>query len=426
MLVGRSYSSIADILGKLDRENMTSNHSEIWDAVIVGAGAAGLMCAATAGLAGQRVIVIEHTQKIAEKIRISGGGRCNFTHLHSTPANFLSNNKHYCRSALSRYTPQDFVNLVDRYKIDWVEKTEGQLFARDSAQQIIDMLVDQTQQAQVKIQRQTTITQVEHRDNRFHLTCEAEGKLQHLQARQLVVASGGKSIPKIGATGWGYTVADQFDLKVTPTRAALVPLTFAGTLLDDMKSLSGVSIPEVSVSCGAGSFQDAALFTHRGLSGPAILQISSYWEEGEGLSLDLLPREGVAESLKALKASGKKQLLSTVLKAKLPQRLIEGLSQEIGADPTLQDASHKLIEQWGERINHWRVIPSGSEGYRTAEVTLGGVDTAALSSKTMAAKEIPGLYFIGEVVDVTGHLGGHNFQWAWASGYAAGQAIAQY
>lgn len=405
---------------------MTLKTNDLWDAVVVGAGAAGLMCAATAGLLGQRVLLLEHTNKIGEKIRISGGGRCNFTHLHSTPANFLSSNPHFCRSALSRYTPYDFLDLVERYNIAWVEKTAGQLFAQDSAQLIIDMLVDQTQTAGVEIRLQTSIKQTAYRDNRFVLDCETDGQRKTIETRQVVVATGGKSIPKIGATGWGYTVAEHFGLPLVTTRAALVPLTFSGALLDKMKDLSGVAVPNATVACGTGHFEDAALFTHRGLSGPGILQISSYWREGEAIALDLLPHVVVAEVLKAQKSEGKKQRVSSVLKSQLPQRLVDSLAREIGADPGLQDASYKIIEQWGTRVNAWHITPSGSEGYRTAEVTLGGVDTTALSSKTMAAKNLPGLYFIGEVVDVTGHLGGHNFQWAWASGHAAGRAVAAY
>ncbi|MEH0075809.1 NAD(P)/FAD-dependent oxidoreductase [Pannonibacter sp. Pt2] len=388
------------------------------DVLVLGAGAAGLMCAIEAGKRGLSVLVIDHAKRPAEKIRISGGGRCNFTNLHTTPANFLSQNPRFCVSALKRYTPQHFLKLVEAHRIPWHEKTLGQLFCDNAAMDIIHMLLREAEAAGVKLWMETSFTAVSKPDDRFSVATSRGA----LRTRALVVATGGPSIPKMGATGIGYEIAKQFGLAVVQPRPALVPLTFS----DDNKilctKLAGVSVDAV-VSFGKTRFREGLLFTHRGLSGPSVLQISSYWREGQPITVDLLPQTDVFAALKAGKTSHGKQDVRTALAGLLPKRLAEELSAAHGFGGRLADQPDKVLQRTGSAINSWQLLPAGTEGYRTAEVTLGGVDTTALSSRSMEANDVPGLYFIGEVVDVTGHLGGFNFQWAWASGHAAGQAV---
>ena len=393
--------------------NLPKSH---FDVAIIGAGAAGMMCAIEAGRRGRRVVLIDHAEKPGEKIRISGGGRCNFTNTRTTPANFISRNPHFCKSALKRYTPADFIKWVDARNIAWHEKTLGQLFCDDSATQIISMLTDHCRDAQVTLRLSTSVETVEKsgagfalKTDRSPVTCDA-----------LVIATGGKSIPKMGATDFAYRIARQFGLGVIDTRPALVPLTFSGDLLDEMKALSGVST-EAEVSCNGAKFREALLFTHRGISGPSILQISSYWREGDEVSIDLAPNVDVLARLKTARQNHGKLAPQNVLAEFLPKRLADSIALRAGLEGKIGDASDVRLQHLANAAKQWRVKPVGSEGYRTAEVTLGGIDTDGLSSKTMEAKTTPGLYFIGEAVDVTGWLGGYNFQWAWASGWAAGQ-----
>lgn len=394
------------------------------DVLVVGAGAAGMMAAIEAGRRGRRVRVVDHADRPGEKIRISGGGRCNFTNLGCGPANFLGENPRFATSALRRYTQHDFVKRIDRAGIAWHEKTLGQLFCDDSAKQIVRMLTDDMAAAGVVLSLKTGVTRIERSGDGFTVIL-SDGS--QVTAASLVVATGGKSIPKMGATGWAYEVARQFDIRVTETRPALVPLTFEAGLLETLTPLAGVAVDASVASAPEGakarkaSFNEAMLFTHRGLSGPAILQISSYWREGEAVMASMAPGRDVFEELKAAKASNGKQAVHTALGHIVPRRLAESLCQREGASGNLADLSDKVLRRLDQAVNAWAVKPVGSEGYRTAEVTLGGVDTAALDQQTMQAKAIPGLYFIGEAVDVTGWLGGYNFQWAWSSGWAAGQ-----
>ncbi|MEP4034493.1 NAD(P)/FAD-dependent oxidoreductase [Roseibium polysiphoniae] len=388
------------------------------DVLIVGAGAAGLMCAIEAAKRGRRVLVIDHARKAAEKIRISGGGRCNFTNLHCSPANYLSQNPRFCVSALKRYTQQDFLQMVERHRIPWHEKTLGQLFCDDSAQNIIDMLLDELSKAGGKLQLETSVSALEKADSGFQVTTNHE----QLRTKAVVIAAGGPSIPKMGASGFGYDVARQFGLDIVPPRAALVPLTFSDANKDLCKRLAGVSV-DALVSFGKTSFREGLLFTHRGLSGPSILQISSYWQEGKPITVDLSPTRDAFEAFRTARTESPKQDLKTVLGQLLPNRLADELSREFGLKGRLADLSDKVLRRAGEAINRWQLTPVGTEGYRTAEVTLGGVSTKELSSKTFESNKVPGLYFIGEVVDVTGHLGGFNFQWAWSSGHACGHAV---
>ncbi len=392
---------------------------EFFDVVVVGAGAAGMMCAIEAGRRGRRVLVIDHAAAAGEKIRISGGGRCNFTNINAGPANFLSANPHFAISALRRYTAKDFVGWVERTGIAYHEKTLGQLFCDGSAREIIAMLLDAMAEAGVTLRLRTAVAQVARTGTGFELALADGGKVA---CEALVVASGGKSIPKMGATGWGYDIARQFGLRIVETRPALVPLTFEVGMLERLKPLSGVAVDAV-VARGKTRFAEAMLFTHRGLSGPAILQISSYWREGEEVVIDMAPGVDLAHTLRAARSGRGKQAVVTVLADLLPRRLAQMIAEEAGATGNVGDLSDKTIARLDAAVNAWRVKPVGSEGYRTAEVTLGGVDTRDLDSKTMAAREVPGLYFIGEVVDVTGWLGGYNFQWAWSSGWVAGQAV---
>ncbi len=383
------------------------------DVVIIGAGAAGMMCGIAAARRGRSVLLLDHARKIGEKIRISGGGRCNFTNLGTRAEHFLCANPHFVKSALGRYRPQDFVDMVERHGIAWHEKARGQLFCDGKATQIVEMLVRELADAGAEIWSGTTISAVEA----GFVVQTARGAVQ---AESVVVASGGKSIPKIGASGLGYEIARRFGLPVVDTRPGLVPLTFGAQDLADFRNMAGVAVP-VSVRCGAGRFADDLLFTHRGFSGPAILQISSFWREGMAVEIDLLPEGGLATALQAARAEAGGQAVQTMLARLFPRKLARYLAADFGFKGTISDLSRADIRALEARLRTWRVTPTGTEGYRTAEVTLGGVGTDALDAKTMQARHVPGLYFIGEVVDVTGWLGGYNFQWAWASGHAAGQ-----
>ena len=385
------------------------------DVIIIGAGAAGMMCAIEAGKRGRSVVLLDHAEKLGEKIRISGGGRCNFTNLDARPENFLSANPDFCRSALARYTPRDFIALVEKHGIAWHEKKLGQLFCDESAQQVIDMLKAECDDAKVRWCMPAKVASVEKRE-RFAVATDRG----NFDCQSLVVASGGLSIPQIGASPFGYRLAEQFGLAVTPLRPALVGLTFAPDTLAQFADLSGISVDAV-VSCNGASFRENLLVTHRGLSGPAILQISSYWQPGDDLSVNLLPDRDALEILEDVQAFEK--LLANVLGEFLPQRFAQRwVDYHFENQPVKRFNAQRLREIAG-RLHDWRIRPSGTVGYKKAEVTLGGVDTRELSSKTMEARKQPGLYFIGEVVDVTGHLGGYNFQWAWSSGHAAGQAV---
>ena len=389
-----------------------------YDVVIIGAGAAGLMCAHIAGKRGRRVLVIEHAKRPAEKIRISGGGRCNFTNLYSNPSAFLSENPHFCKSVFSRYTQHDFIELVESHGIDFHEKKLGQLFCDDSAKQIIQMLLDECHNAAVDIRLNMSVSHIAEAAGKYKI----ETSLGSVTAESLVIATGGLSIPKIGATRFGYDIAQQFGLAVTDIRPALVPLTFQAQFLEQCKALAGLSV-DADINFGKTRFREGLLFTHRGLSGPSILQISSYWEEGRDIIINLLPDHACMDALKQRKQDTPKQDLMTCLSDWLPRRLAAAILSEMGYSGRLADQSDKTLLKLSERLNRWQVKPSGTEGYRTAEVTLGGVHLSGLSAKTMEAKDQPGLFFIGEVVDVTGHLGGYNFQWAWSSGFVAGEAV---
>ncbi len=391
---------------------------ERFDVVVIGAGAAGMMCAVEAGKRGRTVLAVDHAHAAGEKIRISGGGRCNFTNTRTAPEAFLSQNPRFAISALRRYRPQDVIALVGRYNIAWHEKALGQLFCDDSARQIVDMLLNEMRRAGVTLRLGVSVNEIEKTDEGFTLSVGGAP----VACRSLAIATGGKSIPKMGATGFGYEVARQFGLKVVETRPALVPLTFEIGLLERLKPLAGVALDAV-VRAGKAKFQEAMLFTHRGLSGPAILQASSYWREGQEIEVDMAPGVDLFDALRRARAENGRQGLVTALAQHLPKRLAQLLSDNEGTTGNIADASDKALRRIAAAANAWRVKPVGSEGYRTAEVTLGGVDTDALDQRTMMAKAVPGLYFIGEVVDVTGWLGGYNFQWAWASGWCAGQAV---
>ena len=391
---------------------------ETVDVVVIGAGAAGMMCAIEAGKRGRSVLVVDHAPKPGEKIRISGGGRCNFTNLNASPKNFLSQNPHFCISALSRYTQRDFIGLVEHYGIAYHEKTLGQLFCDGSATQIIAMLVGEMKRHGAELRLATRAEHIEKVDGGFLLGVNGA----RLRCQSLVVACGGKSIPKMGATGFGYDIAAQFGLRVLETRPALVPLTFDQNTLARLKPLAGVAVEEAAVSCGKTAFREAMLFTHRGISGPSILQISSYWREGDEIGISMLPQTDLFEALRQARAANGRQALQTALAAHLPRALAQSIAEEADLPGNIADIPDRQLRRVAEMVNGWRIKPAGSEGYRTAEVTLGGIDTRDLDSRTMAARSVPGLYFIGEVVDVTGWLGGYNFQWAWSSGWCAGQA----
>lgn len=386
------------------------------DVIVLGAGATGLFGAFTAGRRGRRVLVLEQGNQAGAKIVISGGGRCNFTNFDAKPERFLSDNPHFCKSALSRYTQHDFIDLVNRHGIAWHEKTLGQLFCDGSARQIVDMLLTECAAAGVNIELGARITAIEHDGSRYRVTTERGEVL----GQSLVVATGGPSIPKMGATGFAYDVARQFGLRVVTPRPALVPLRLGGDDLALAAPLSGVSVDAVA-RLGPASFREKLLFTHRGLSGPAVLQISSYWRDGQSIAFDLAPETDVAAFLKARKAERPRAEVKTVLAEVLPARLAQGLA---GDQPRpIGETGDKALAALATRINAWRVTPAGTEGFAKAEVTAGGVDTRDLSSRTLGAVKVPGLHFIGEAVDVTGWLGGYNFQWAWSSGHAAGEAV---
>jgi predicted Rossmann fold flavoprotein len=389
-----------------------------YDVIVLGAGAAGLMCAIEAGKRGRRVLVLERANKVGKKILMSGGGRCNFTNLNIEPGCYLSRNPHFCKSALSQYTQWDFIELVKRHNIPFHEKTQGQLFCDHSSKDILAMLLAECQVAGVTIRTDCEVETVSGEQPFTVLT-----KKGNFEAGSLVIATGGLSIPTLGGSGFGYELARHYGLSVLPTRAGLVPFTFTDATRDLCDRLSGVSLP-VSVSTDGHSFADSMLFTHRGLSGPAILQLSSYWAPGQVIRIDLLPGVEAGELLKSFKQDHPRALLRTLLARHLPAKLVAELEQLwwlAYSDIPLAEIPDKVLTQLASNLNGWPLKPAGSEGYRTAEVTLGGVSTDGLSSKTMECKAHPGLYFIGEVVDVTGHLGGYNFQWAWSSGYVAGQ-----
>lgn len=388
----------------------------LYDAIILGGGAAGLMCAAEAGALGKRVLVVERSDTVGRKILISGGGRCNFTNLHTAPDRYLSGNPHFATSALSRYTALDFLSLVESYGITWHEKTLGQLFCDGSSRQVVELLLDLCAAGGATVVCDQAISEVTHADGRFRVTAND----RTAEAQALVIATGGPSIPKMGATDFAYQLARQFGLKVVEPRPALVPLTLGGdeTLF---RELSGVAA-DVETRCGRAAFREAALFTHRGLSGPAVLQVSSYWRHGEPVAIDFLPNHNPGWLLRA-KAATPRATVRTVLRERLPDRLAATLADRLGVDGELANTRDAALRATEERLADWPFAPTGSEGFAKAEVTAGGISTADLSSKTMEAKRIPGLYAIGEAVDVTGWLGGYNFQWAWASGWAAAQAL---
>ncbi|WJR68052.1 NAD(P)/FAD-dependent oxidoreductase [Neorhizobium sp. CSC1952] len=389
-----------------------------FDVVVLGAGAAGMMCAIRAGGRGRSVLVIDHARAPGEKIRISGGGRCNFTNIHAGAKNFLSANPHFAKSALARYTPRDFLDMVEAHGIAWHEKTLGQLFCDESARDIIRMLLSEMKAANAVLELQKQVTTVEKTLDGFRIGT-SDGSVEALS---LVIATGGKSIPKMGATGFAYDIARQFGLKIVETRPALVPLTLDPNLLEKLSPLSGIGVP-AEIRHGRTAFREALLFTHRGLSGPSILQISSYWREGDEITLAIEPDLDIAAALKTGRKANGRQAAQTVLAEILPKRLAQFFVESRGITGHLADLSDKAIDGLAGSIQNWTVRPAGSEGYRTAEVTLGGVDTSELDSKTMQAKAVPGLYFIGECVDVTGWLGGYNFQWAWASGHVCGESL---
>ena len=389
-----------------------------FDVIVIGAGAAGLMCSIEASKRNKSVFLLEHTSKIAEKIRISGGGRCNFTNLYSDNNNFLSDNKHFCKSAFANYTQLDFINLVKKHCIEFHEKKLGQLFCNKSAKDIIEMLISECEQNKVCISLNTKINTLEKNEN-FYVVETNKGIFS---SSKIVVATGGLSIPKIGATDFGYKIAKQYNLKVTNLYPALVPLTFENETLEFCKSLAGVSV-NASVKINKTVFDEGLIFTHRGISGPSILQISSFWKNGKEITINLLPENNVNEILKTRRIDTPKQSVSNILSDYLPNRLALAICHKLKIIDKIADTSNENINKIAQSINKWTIIPTGTEGYKTAEVTLGGVDTKEISSSTMECKTQPGLYFIGEVLDVTGHLGGHNFQWAWSSGYLAGQNV---
>lgn len=387
-----------------------------FDVLILGAGAAGLMAAIEAGRRGRRVAVLERAERPGKKILISGGGRCNFTNLHTRPDNFLSANPHFAKSALARYKPADFIRLVERHGIAWHEKTLGQLFCDGSAQQIVDLLMRECTEAGVRVLLAKAVSEVLRDESSGSFTLVAGNDV--LTASALIVATGGLSIPKMGATGFGYDIARQFGIPIEPCRAALVPLTLSGQEHACFADLAGVSAPVIA-TCGKQSFTEKMLFTHRGLSGPAILQISSYWSRGESIRIDWSPEQPMLTPLREANARRDLVSLKAALRTQLPVRLADRL---VDASPPRSWTNH-AIEEWEHRLHSWTMKPSGTEGYDKAEVTAGGVSTDVLSAQTMECRSVSGLYFIGEVVDVTGHLGGFNFQWAWASGAAAGRAV---
>ena len=390
----------------------------VFDAVIIGGGAAGLMCAMVAGQRNKKVLLIEHANRCGKKILMSGGGRCNFTNTGTTPANYLSSNPHFCKSALARYTPQHFIDMVERHGIAYHEKELGQLFCDDSSKQIVKMLLDECEWAGVRINTSCSVNSIEKKSDVFVIKT-SQG---NIETRKCIIASGGLSIPSMGASGFGYEIAKQFGHKILPTRAGLVPLTLTGKPQEQLADLSGLSVP-VEVTCGKTSFKNAMLITHRGLSGPSILQISSYWQPGQPLHANLLPDVNALEFLQTQLEKHPAAELKNCLADVLPKRLAQRLCETEFENKPMKQHNQKQLKIISDVLNHWPIIASGTEGYRTAEVTLGGVDTTQLSSSTMESSLVSGLFFIGEVVDVTGHLGGYNFQWAWACGHACGTAV---
>ena len=389
-----------------------------YDVIIIGAGAAGLMCSFEAGKRGKKVCLLEHSSKIAEKIRISGGGRCNFTNLFSTDNNFISDNKHFCKSAFAKYTQNDFIDLVKKHNIQFFEKKLGQLFCIKSAKDIIDMLVSECINQKVEIFIDTKIKNLSKDENSYIVKTDKG----NISSPSIVIATGGLSIPKIGATDFGYQIAKQFNLKVTELTPALVPLVFEKDILDFCKSLAGTSL-NASIKINKTVFKEGLIFTHRGLSGPSILQISSYWVKDSPIKINLLPDQDIEVILKNRRISTPKQIVSKILSDYLPNKLSLAICDQLKVKKQIGDTSNQILKKVSNFVNNWTVVPSGTEGYKTAEVTLGGIDTKEISSSTMECKKHPGLYFIGEVLDVTGHLGGHNFQWAWSSGFLAGQYV---
>ncbi|MSP10786.1 MAG: NAD(P)/FAD-dependent oxidoreductase [Pelagibacteraceae bacterium] len=387
-----------------------------YDVIIIGAGAAGIMSAIEAGKRGRKVLLFDHTKKIGEKIRISGGGRCNFTNLNIHPNKFISKNPKFIISALNQYNQHDFIKLINKHNIKFHEKKLGQLFCDDSAQQIIDMLLLECQNAKVILKKETIVSNIEKKDNQYIIEANSDKYL----CDSLIIATGGLSVPKIGASTFGYDIAKKFNLNIIETLPALVPLTFSEKILEMCKELSGLSLDAI-VSYNKIFFEEGMLFTHRGLSGPSVLQISSYWKLGNDIKINLSPKLDMFKFLENEKKLDPKQDISKIIFKILPKRLASIICKEVGASGNISELSNKLLNKLGNQINAWLVKPVGSEGYRTAEVTLGGVDTNELSSKSMMSIKHPGLFFIGEVVDVTGHLGGYNFQWAWSSGFVAGQ-----
>ena len=389
-----------------------------YDVIVIGAGAAGLMCSIEAGKRGKKVWLVEHSSKIAEKIRISGGGRCNFTNLYSNPSNFLSNNEHFCKSAFAKYTQNDFIHLIKKHNIQFHEKKLGQLFCTISAKEIINMLIAECLEQNVKIDTEVKISNLSKNETTYTINT-SKG---NYNSKALVIATGGLSIPKIGATDFGYKIAKQFNLEVNDLSPALVPLTFQEKELEFCKSLAGVSV-NASVNVNKTVFDEGLIFTHRGISGPSILQISSYWKHGKPISINLLPNVDLGKILKQRRDNTPKQNLSNVLSDYLPNKLASAICEKLLINNKIGEASNGTLKKLSDFVNNWTVFPTGTEGYKTAEVTLGGINTKAISSSTMECIDHSGLFFVGEVLDVTGHLGGHNFQWAWSSGFVAGQNV---
>ena len=387
-----------------------------YDVIIIGAGAAGMMSAIEAGKRGRKVLLVDHYKKIGEKIRISGGGRCNFTNIHTNPSKFLSQNPKFVKSALNQYTQNDFIDLIKKYEIKFHEKKLGQLFCDSSAQQIVEMLLKECELANVTIKKEFIVNNVEKENDQYIISSADET----YSSQSLIIATGGLSVPKIGATSFGYELAKKFDHNIIETLPALVPLTFNEKILEMCKELTGLSV-EAIVSFNKTLFQEGMLFTHRGLSGPSILQISSYWKEGDNIKVNLSPKLNVYQFLEEKRKLNPKYDIGNIISDILPKRLAQIICSENDVTGNISEISNKILKQLSDGINTWIINPTGSEGYRTAEVTLGGVNTKELSSKTMMSNKHKGLFFIGEVVDVTGHLGGYNFQWAWSSGYVAGQ-----
>ena len=389
-----------------------------YDVIVIGAGAAGLMCSIEAGKRKRSVCLIEHTSKIAEKIRISGGGRCNFTNLYSSDRNFISKNIHFSKSAFGKYDQNDFVSLVSKHNIEYYEKKLGQLFCKKSAREIIEMLISECKNQDIKIKLETSVITISKEKETYFVKTNKG----NFSSKSLVVATGGLSIPKIGATDFGYRIAKQFNLNITNLFPALVPLTFKNDTLEFCKNLAGISI-NASVAIDKISFEEGLIFTHRGVSGPSILQISSYWKEGKPITINLLPSVNFYEILTNKRLNSAKTNISNILSEFLPKKLATAICDKLNINKKISETSNNDLHKLTNFVHNWSIVPNGTEGYKTAEVTIGGVNTNEISSSTMECKKHPGLFFIGEVLDVTGHLGGHNFQWAWSSGFVAGQHV---